>query len=181
MRRRALALGQAARGARFTCAGRHWLTMNKPPPCRGLACGAFRSRLARRRYPPLFRSEGLTTGSTERYAMLAIQCSAGQCWALCNGARRVALRAVQRCSLCSAARCICAALKASAHLRKAFQGVSILCTSLTSAARFGSRGLPPPNPRFPLRSAYSCGGLAAASTKRGHKLSLIAKRYNCAK
>ena len=52
MRRRALALGQAARGARFTCAGRHWLTMNKPPPCRGLACGAFRSRLARRRCPP---------------------------------------------------------------------------------------------------------------------------------
>ena len=27
----------------------------------------------------------------------------------------------------------------------------------------GSRGLPPPNPRFPLRSAFSCGGLAANS------------------
>ena len=63
----------------------------------------------------------------------------------------------------------------------AFRGVSILCTSLTSAARFGCRGLPPKNPRFPLRSAFSCGGLAAASTKRGHMLSLKAKRYNCAK
>jgi len=81
MRRRALALGQAARGAarRFTCAGRHWLTMNKPPPCRGLGLRRLPLALSQAAVPPLFRSEGLTAGSTERCAMLAMQCSAGHC------------------------------------------------------------------------------------------------------
>ena len=150
----------------------------KTPPCRGLGLRRLPLALSQAAVPPLFRSEGLTAGSTERCAMLAMQCSAGQCWAPGSAARCATLLAVQRCALymrCAESKC------KRAHLRKAFQGVSILCTSLTSAARFGSRGLPPPSPRFPLRSAYSCGGLAAASTKRGHKLSLIAKRYNCAK
>ena len=80
----------------------------KSRPAGGLACGAFRSRLARRRCPPLFRSEGLTAGSTERCAMLAMQCSAGQCWAPGSAARCATLLAVQRCALymrCAESKC----------------------------------------------------------------------------
>ena len=122
--------------------------------------------------PPLaaalgFSCEGLTTSSTERCAMLKVQCSAGHCvmlravqpWALCSAGCSVALRAVWRCALymrCAESKC------KRANLRTRFVACH-LRTSLTSAARFGSRGLPPPNPRFPLRSAFSCGGLAAAS------------------
>ena len=40
-------------------------------------------------------------------------------------------------------------------------GSAIFC-ALHSPSR-GNRGLPLPNPRFPLRSAFSCGGLVAAT------------------
>ena len=59
-------------------------------------------------------------------------------WALCNGARYAALRAVHR--------FMCAALEANAIVH------TLWSVALHSPPR-GSRGLPPPNPRFPLRSA----------------------------
>jgi hypothetical protein len=72
MRRRALALGQAARGAarRFTCAGRHWLTMNKPPPCRGLGLRRLPLALSQAAVPPpSFAAKGLLPGARN-----AVQC-----------------------------------------------------------------------------------------------------------
>ena len=41
----------------------------KPRPAGGLACGAFRSRLARRRRPPSFAAKGLLPGARN-----AVQC-----------------------------------------------------------------------------------------------------------